>query len=132
MKTLIERNATPVHTFSIIYKLVEFIEGLITERTPKVETEEIIGKAKIMKVFSKLKDKQIIGGKVLEGIIKIGADVKIYRREVQIGTGEIRELQKMKEKTSEVQKDTEFGAMIQSQIEIAPGDRVEAFTIVKK
>jgi translation initiation factor IF-2 len=132
VKTLIERNATPVHTFSIIYKLVEFIEGLITERTPKVETEEIIGKAKIMKVFSKLKDKQIIGGKVLEGIIKIGADVKIYRREVQIGTGEIRELQKMKEKTSEVQKDTEFGAMIQSQIEIAPGDRVEAFTIVKK
>ena len=118
--------------FDIIYKLVEFIQDKVTERTPKVETEEIIGKAKIMKCFSANRDKQIVGGKVIDREINLGHKVKIYRRETIIGDGVIRELQQTKVKTDTVKEGFEFGTMIDSKIEIAPGDVIEDFIIVSK
>jgi translation initiation factor IF-2 len=129
---IIDRSEVKVQVFTIIYKLMEWLEQIIVERTPKVSVEENTGKAKILKVFSKVKDKQILGGKVQEGVIGIGNEVKIIRRENEIGKGRIRELQKQKVKADEIQKDTEFGAMIESKIEIAAGDRIEAFTVIEK
>lgn len=127
-----ERVGVQIHTFDIIYKLVEWVEQIMTEKTPKIQVEEVSGKAKIQKIFSKNKDKQVVGGKVQEGTIGIGEDVKIIRREAEIGTGKIRELQQQKQKATEAKKDTEFGAMIESKIEIAPGDRIESFKLVTK
>ena len=54
------------------------------------------------------------------------------RRGAEIGSGKIRELQQQKVKASEVIKDREFGAMAEAKIEIAPGDVLETFVIVKK
>ena len=66
------------------------------------------------------------------GEIKSGAVVKILRRDAEIGRGKIRELQQAKTKTTEVKEGTEFGAMVECKIEIAPGDRLESFQIVRK
>ncbi len=129
---MIERLGFAHASFDIIYKLVEWIEARVLERTPKVETEEIIGKAKIMKFFSRAKDKQIVGGKVIDREINLGHRVKIYRRETIIGEGLIRELQQTKVKTSTVAEGFEFGTMIEAKIELAPGDVIEDFIIVQK
>jgi translation initiation factor IF-2 len=127
-----ERNAIVIHQFDIIYKLIEWIENYATERIPKVTVEERTGFAKILKVFSKVKDRQIVGGKVQEGEIALGAEVKILRRDAEIGRGRIRELQQQKEKASSVATGAEFGMMIEAKTEIAPGDKIEAFTLITK
>lgn len=129
---VIGRSALSVETFDVIYKLIDRLAAVIRERTPRIETQEIRGKAKILKLFGGEKEKPIIGGKVLEGVIKNGDEFKIFRRETEIGNGKIRELRHLKEKTAEVGKDSEFGAMIQSSIAIAPGDRIESFVTVLK
>jgi len=129
---MIERLGMQAANFDIIYKLVEFLQEKVVGRTPKVETEEIIGKAKIMKCFSANKDKQIVGGKVFDREINLGHKVKIYRRETIIGDGVIRELQQTKVKTDTVKEGFEFGTMIDSKIELAPGDVIEDFIIVSK
>ena len=54
------------------------------------------------------------------------------RNEIEIGRGKIRELQQMKEKTSEVRSGVEFGCQLQSNITPAPGDKLVAFTIIQK
>jgi translation initiation factor IF-2 len=54
------------------------------------------------------------------------------RRDFEIGKGRVRELQKQKNKVSEVPEGQEFGAMVESKFEIAPGDRLESFKIVEK
>ena len=64
--------------------------------------------------------------------ISVGHRVKILRRETLIGEGLIRELQQAKVKTSSVQEGFEFGAMVEAQIELAPGDVIEDFIIVEK
>ncbi len=129
---LAERLGLEIKTFDIIYKLTEWLAGIVTERTPLVESEELTGKAKVMKIFSKTKDKQIIGGKVESGILLVGVTVKIMRRESEIGTGKVRGLQQQKNKASEIKEGYEFGSMIESKIDIMPGDKLESYKTVVK
>lgn len=131
-KALSERLAIPVLVFDIIYKLAEWLLDYVTTHAPRIEVEEIVSEAKVLKFFSKTKDKQIIGGRVLKGEFKLGHRVKVMRREVLIGEGVVRELQKQKEKASEVQEGFEFGALVESKIEVAPGDILASFITVEK
>lgn len=129
---LAQQRNIPINFFDIIYKMTEWLAEEMEKRRPRVETIETTGKAKIIKTFSKTKDKQIMGGKVTEGSIVLNAVVKIMRRDFEIGRGKITNLEKMKVKTSEVEEGTEFGMMIDSKIEIAPGDTIESFKITQK
>jgi translation initiation factor IF-2 len=131
-QTLAERDSIEIKTFDIIYKLSEYLEEVGKSRTPKFKVDEKTGSAKILKCFAKDKDRQIVGGKVTEGEITIGAEVKILRRESEIGRGKIRELQKQKQRTDSVPKDNEFGSMIEAKITIMPGDHIECFKVVEK
>ncbi|KND47754.1 MAG: translation initiation factor IF-2 [Parcubacteria bacterium C7867-006] len=131
-KNLAERSEIEIKTFDIIYKMTEWLEELIKTKTPKIKVEEITGRAKVLKVFSKLKDKQILGGRVETGKITLGSQVKIKRRDSEIGEGKVRELQQQKNATEEVREGSEFGAMIVSNIEIAPGDHIECIIVTEQ
>lgn len=129
---LSERLGINIKTFDIIYKLSEWLEEEIVKRTPKVATVEVIGRAKILKIFSKTKNKQVLGGKVSDGSISTGGTVKILRRNEDIGKGTILSLQQHKAETKKVESGNEFGAQIESKIEITEGDVLENFVIVEK
>lgn len=131
-KPILERSPIRLESFNIIYNLVEFVRNEVTSRIPKEYVQETTGRAKILAIFSKNKDKQIIGGKVQEGTIVLGAEVKILRRDAEIGIGKIKELQQKKLKAEEVALGYEFGALIESKIELAEGDKFECFKIVEK
>ena len=73
-----------------------------------------------------------MGGKMIEGKIALNSQIKILRREFEIGSGKIVNLEKNKTKTSLVEEGSEFGMMIESKIEIVAGDIIESFTITKK
>lgn len=126
---LAERSDIPVRNFTIIYKLSEYLIALADERAPK-PTEEIKGTANILKIFGKQRDRQVIGGKVTSGAIKVGEVVTIRRRTADIGTGKIRNLQQMKADTDTVIEGKEFGAQMESKIELAAGDIIEAVKLL--
>ncbi len=131
-ESLALRSGITIYSFDIIYKLTEWLLEALTERTPSIEVEEVIGTAKILKIFSKTKDKQILGGRVESGTLSVNDSVRIFRRDLEISRGRVRELQQMKQKTGSVSEGNEFGAMIEAKFEIAPGDKVTAVTLVKK
>jgi translation initiation factor IF-2 len=131
-QSLLERSTVNIREFSIIYELIQFVKETVAAKVPKEYVEESIGKAKILAIFSKNKDKQIIGGKVQEGSIALGADVKVLRRDAEIGRGKVKELQQQKAKSEEVATGYEFGALVDSKIELAIGDKIEAFKTVEK
>ncbi len=129
---LAERSDVKIESFDIIYKLTGRIEELLTEKEPKIEVEEIVGSAKVLKIFSVTKDKQVLGARVNTGIINKGGNVKIIRRESEIGHGKVKELQQSKMAADSINEGTEFGAMIESKTEIAPGDILEEIKMVTK
>jgi translation initiation factor IF-2 len=129
---LIQKRELPINFFNIIYKMTEWLEEEMEKRRPRVETIETTGKAKIIRAFSRTKERQIVGGKVLVGKLVLNGTIKIIRREFEIGRGKIVNLEKNKVKTSTVDEGSEFGMMVESKMEIAEGDTIELFSIEQK
>lgn len=121
-----------IKNFKIIYDLIDFVKEKIKSETPVTHIEVTAGSAKVLRVFSKNKDKQVIGGRMTEGEIKSGNNVKIVRRENVIGEGRVKEVQTQKIKTSSVKEGDEFGMMIDSKIEVAEGDIIRSVEIVRQ
>lgn len=136
LHTGIERNAeylrdqtnTTVMLFDIIYKLTEWLSLEIEKRRPRKVVETNTGTIHVLKYFSATKERQVVGGKIEFGFVKSGANIKILRRGNMIGTGKIIELQKNKSKSKEVFENDECGILVEANITIAEGDKLEAIT----
>ena len=131
-RIMAERTNVRIELFDIIYKLTEWLGEEMAKRTPKETVIEVRGKAQLLRLFSATKQKQVIGGRVLEGSFDHGALVRIMRRETEIGTGKVLELQQQKVKADKVLEGNEFGAMIESKIELATGDILEALVRIER
>lgn len=128
-RDLNETLKVKVETFNIIYKLIDWLKELMEERRPRVEKLEIIGSLKVLKTFGSTKDKHVVGGKVITGKITLGSKIRIIRRDFEIGNGKIVELQANKIKSKEVQEGNDCGLQVETKIDIAQGDVLEAFEI---
>ncbi len=131
-RNLNESLRVNVQTFQIIYKLTDLLKEILEERRPRVETLEVIGSLKIIKVFNATKNKRVVGGKVTKGRITSSSEVRIMRRDFEIGQGKIIELQQNKIKVKEVMEGLECGVLVDSKIDITSGDVLEAFVITIK
>jgi len=131
-KDLAERSGIEIKKFDIIYKIAEWLIEEVLRRTPKVMVEEVTSEVKVLKVFSSMKDKHVIGGRVEKGTVFIGEDAKIMRKDIEIGRGKIRDLQKEKNKVGEVREGVEFGCQFQSEVPPAPGDKLLLFKTIEK
>lgn len=130
---LAERTETiSIELYDIIYKLTERINEMLDEKTPKMETEEVMGRAKVLKCFSKTKDKQVMGARMESGLMEKNSNVRVLRREEEIGRGKVKELQQSKVVVDNISEGSEFGLLIESKVEIAPGDHLERVVTVTK
>lgn len=120
-----------IRLFDIIYRLSESLAEIAKARTPKEKRVEVTGQARIVKIFSEEKSTQVVGGKVLGGMLALGDEFIIVRRGERIGTGRTKELQKFKEKIREAPAGTEFGALVASTFPLAVGDTIEVAKIVE-
>lgn len=125
---LAERLNVEIDSFDIIYELSEWVNTALVTKTPKQEEEVVTGHAKILKQFSVQKNNHVLGARVEDGAIKLGQKANILRRDVQIGTGVIKNVQQYKSDVSEV-KEGEFGLQIETKADIAPGDIIAGFNI---
>ncbi len=131
-RDLNESMKVNVQIFDVIYKLTDWLKEIIEERRPRVETLEVIGSLKILKAFGSTKNKKVVGGKVTNGKINSNSEVRIMRRDFELGRGKIIELQQNKIKAKEVLENTDCGVLVDSKVDIAPGDVLEAFVITIK
>lgn len=131
-RDLNEQLKVTIETFDIIYKLTDWLKEIIETRRPRQEVMEVTGTLKVLKTFGATKERQVVGGKVTTGRITDGGIVRIIRRDFEIGRGKIVGLQLNKIKAKEVLEDTDCGVLIESKMDIAPGDVLEAFIIAIK
>jgi translation initiation factor IF-2 len=127
-RELNEQAGVTVTQFDIIYKLSEYLAEVIEKRRPRVEVIKVGGVFKAQKFFSKTKERQVIGGTVQTGEISVGNEVRILRRENEIGQGTIVGMEQNRAKVKTVGEGFPCGVLFESRIEIAPGDMIEAIT----
>jgi translation initiation factor IF-2 len=127
--TMAERFGIEPVTFDIIYRAREYVEEEVKKRAPKEHIEELLGSAKILRVFGESKGKQIVGGTVLEGALEERVQFKIIRNNNEIGSGRIVGLQQQKLKSEKVTEGNQFGAMLDAKITVAQNDIIRAVRI---
>ena len=129
-----------LNVFKVAYKVIRerelpeahriaFLKQKQILSTPKKEESVITGHAKVLKHFSTQKYIHVLGGRIEDGVLKLGQSVRILRREIEVAKGMVKNLQQQKSDVKQV-NDGEFGMQIYSKNEIAPGDIVEGFEIV--
>jgi len=126
---LAERLKVELKTFDIIYELSDWLNTALQNRTPQLKEEVVTGSVKILKHFSMQKNIHVMGGRIDEGVIKVGQRVQILRRDIEIGKGTIKNLQQAKSDVQEVQEG-EFGLQLETKAEITAGDYLKPFDIV--
>lgn len=121
-RELSEIYGIKINEFDIIYKLSEWLHEFTKDAKPKKEVEEVVGSLKVIRVFNRSKDSQVVGGKVYSGSMKNKHTIQIVRKDMVIGKGRIVELQQFKQPINEVKEGNECGMMIDSKYDIAEGD----------
>lgn len=129
---LAERLGVAVATFTIIYKLTEWLQEELHNRRPRERVDEKIGSARVIKLFSSDKKSVVLGGRVEEGKMVQNAEVRIMRRDLNLGEGSIVSLQSQKKSVREVPEGSEFGAQIKTSASVAAGDHLEIIEVVYK
>jgi len=126
-KILAEREKIRIMTFDVIYDLVEGVRKFMEKelRPEKVRTD--LGKVKISVIFLIEKNRQIVGGKVIEGEVKKGASIEIFREENLIGKGKLVNLQKNKKDVDRVPKGEECGLLYEGDTRIEEGDTLAIY-----
>ena len=120
-----------MHKFSIIYKLTEWLEEEAEKRRPRKEVREVSGRARVLKIFSQVKDTQVIGALIEEGSIKEGTLFSLIRKDVPLAEGKVNSVQQAKQQVKEVTSG-DFGTMITLKVSASGGDVIEAYTLVTK
>lgn len=109
IEILLREKQVTVKTYSVIYDLIKFVKDemqLIVK--PEINRVEL-GRLKVLAIFRTEANGQIVGGKVLDGIIKNNSLIDVKRGENFIVTGKLTRLQSGKQDVEMVDKDQEAG-----------------------
>ncbi|MEA2065135.1 MAG: translation initiation factor IF-2 [Patescibacteria group bacterium] len=121
-----EKNIN-IKIYTIIYDLLNYARDTIKAMTKVKLTRKEIGRVLILEIFRTEKGKSIVGGKVLDGVIKKDAKIEILRDNENIGEGELVGLQSGKQDVFSVEKDSECGVLFQGKTAIEKGDKLVVY-----
>lgn len=122
-----ENNKVRIYDFDLIYDLTQKVRELMERKLTKEKERTDLGKMDVVAIFRTEKNRQIVGGNVIEGEIHKGASVEIFRDNEKIGNGRIVELQSNKKDFDVVKKGKECGILYQGNERIKEGDELVAY-----
>lgn len=131
-KRLAENEKVTIKEYKIIYKLFEDFEEDFTHYFTKAPTETISGRATVLKLFSATAGGNIAGVKVTEGVIQVGATVRVLRNGEEVGKSKVATAKKLKEDVQRISAGQEGGITFDTALDIQEGDIIEYFKPIVK
>jgi translation initiation factor IF-2 len=127
IEALIREKSVRVHTFNIIYDLIDYVQKEMKKLiVPKFQRADI-GRVKVLKIFRTENKSQIVGGKVLDGQAKNNVRVEIMRNKIMVAQGKITKLQAGKMDMPTVDINQECGLQYEGKPVIQEGDILQFF-----
>ncbi|KAJ5694210.1 hypothetical protein N7536_004622 [Penicillium majusculum] len=126
-----ENEGVAILDHNIIYKLIDDIKAILSEKLPPSVTMRVTGEAEIQQVFEitvKGREKTAIAGsRVRNGLINKTRKVRVLRGEEIVYDGTMTSLKNVKKDVTEMRKDTECGIAFENWTDFAPGDHVQCY-----
>lgn len=129
-KKLSDSKKVPLKEYSIIYKLLDEFAVDLTTFLEEPETETVVGKGDIIRVFSGSNGVTIGGVKVIEGSLNVNSRVRIVRGGSVVAEGTIISAKHLKDDVKRLDKGAEGGIVMQAKQQDNPflfeeGDIIE-------
>ena len=118
-----------IRTYTVIYQVIEEVEAAITGMLRPVKMQVVDAHAEVLQVFPIRGLGKIAGCRALNGSIKRGLQVHVYRRGEQVAEGEIRSLRRFQDDVQEVDAGQECGVALTNYEDFEPGDQLEFFHV---
>ncbi len=120
-----EATGIDIRNYTIIYQLLEDIEKALAGMYEPVFNNVIDGHAEVRQVFKSSRLGGIAGSYVLDGTIKRGLAVRVFRGKEEIGHGRCEGLKRFKDDVREVASGYECGVTISGFDRFLEGDVLE-------
>jgi translation initiation factor IF-2 len=130
-KKIADRDNVRIVYFEVIYDLVERIKLIMEKIVEPEEVRKDIGRLKVLAKFLTEKNRQIIGGKVIEGEVRKGALIEVLRDDQKIGQGRMINLQRNKKPANLIPKQEECGILFEGNVNIEEQD-ILLFYLIEK
>ena len=128
---LAQQEGIQIRLHSIIYELQDEIRLAMMGLLEPAFKENYVGRAEVINVFRIPKVGTIAGCRVLDGVIRRDAEVKVMRGEEQVFKGKIGSLKRFKDDAREVSNGMECGIGLGGFSDLKEGDLIEAFSMEK-
>ena len=128
-KALAERSKVDVRTYRIIYDLLDDVEAALKGMLSPKFQEIYLGKCEVRQTFKITGVGNIAGCYVLDGKIVRGGKLRIYRDDVLVVEGNVKQLKRFKDDVKEVNAGFECGCAIEGFNDIQIGDIIECYLI---
>lgn len=128
-REMAKRDAVELRYYSIIYNVIDDVKNALSGMLAPTLRENFLGNAQILQVFNITKVGKVAGCKVVEGIVKRGAKVRLLRDNVVIHEGALKTLKRLKDEVKEVREGFECGMAFENYDNILEGDVIECFEV---
>jgi translation initiation factor IF-2 len=128
-RELARREGVEIRYHSIIYELLDEVKANLSGMLAPGSRETILGHAEIREVFSITKVGKIAGCRVIDGLIRRGARLRLLRDDIVIYEGALGSLKRFKDDAREVREGFECGIGIEGYNDIREGDVIEAYEV---
>ena len=128
-RALAERTKVDVRTYRIIYDLLDDISAALNGMLAPKYQEIYMGKCEVRQVFRITGVGNVAGCYVTDGKIVRGGKLRIYRDDVLVVEGNVKQLKRFKDDVKEVNYGFECGCAIDGFNDIRIGDVIECYII---
>ena len=126
-KKLAETSKVDVRSYRIIYELIDDMEAALKGMLAPKLKEILTGKCEVRQTFNITGVGTIAGCYVTDGKIVRGGKLRIYREDIMICEGGVKQLKRFKDDVKEVNYGYECGCAIDGFNEIRIGDIIECY-----
>ncbi len=131
-KVMAERSGVDVKLYRVIYEAIEDVEKALKGMlAPKME-DVLTGKAEVRDTFRITGVGTVAGCYVIEGKMVREGKLRIYRNDVMICEGAVRQLKRFKDDVKEVATGYECGISIENFNDIKNDDIIECYIVKEK
>jgi translation initiation factor IF-2 len=128
-RRMAEKEGVEIRLYEIIYRMTEDIEKALKGMLEPTFVEKTLGKATVLQVFTASKFGRVAGCRVIDGELKRGAKVRLYRSSDIIYEGDLSSLRHEKEDVKEIRQGYECGVGFKNFADIQPGDTLVCYIL---
>ncbi|HET7129439.1 MAG TPA: translation initiation factor IF-2 [Gaiellaceae bacterium] len=122
-----DRSGVEIRLYRVIYQLTEEIEQALVGMLSPVETEAILGEVEVRALFRASRVGTIAGCMVTSGVVRRGANVRLFREGTRIHETTVAQLRRFKDDVREVTEGFECGILLDGFNDLREGDVFEVF-----